>query len=364
MILCMYPWPLRSHLALPDGTGFYVRRDGRDVLIRCTTADGASLYSYTGQDYGWLPAASETREGYVAELSASGSASPELTPYRYIYYRARDPWVDGIVDPTRYTRLEVSFELESTDVLDDDLRFDEISSWVETVVRYFVDMYRLVTQEIDVQRPRADDVAQTNVSVADAGEYTFNRVGSQARFRLYRPILRWTPAPVAGHNKRVRSDEDIAVLSDLLRHGGEIPLSSQLLLDAKEQSHKNGQHDLCVVLAATAFEAYLREALLAACEGRNIQTLSARAGDASHASVDYKRAIAQGDTRRDLLRYVEELSGQTVRGGREHNAWYNDAHEVRNRLVHRGERGVDQDGARKAFDAVAAYIGLIDGKLR
>src|SRR5205085_11480907 len=122
---------------------------GRDVHIECLTLSGARLFSYTGVEYGWLTKESEVVSRYINGVTESD----ERVPVRQIHRKeAEVPFTGGTVDPVKYTRVLVTFEVESTDVLDDEMRVAELEVWLEGVVQHFVDLYRMVTQEADVAR--------------------------------------------------------------------------------------------------------------------------------------------------------------------------------------------------------------------
>jgi len=67
---------------------------------------------------------------------------------------------------------------------------------------------------------------------------------------------------------------------------------------------------------------------------------------------------------RDNLDYVRELSGQAIKGGAEHNNWFTHAYQKRNEIIHNGARGATADDAGRAFNAVVAYMTLINGVLK
>jgi hypothetical protein len=54
MVLCLLPWPIRSHLAFPGEVAFYVATPERDVVIRCNPAKGANVFCLNRNNYEWL----------------------------------------------------------------------------------------------------------------------------------------------------------------------------------------------------------------------------------------------------------------------------------------------------------------------
>lgn len=78
MILCTFSWPTQLHLAVPSGTGLFFNRDGRNVHIECQTFSGAKLFSYTGEDYGWLTKEYEVEGRYVRAVTNDDRKIPFL----------------------------------------------------------------------------------------------------------------------------------------------------------------------------------------------------------------------------------------------------------------------------------------------
>jgi hypothetical protein len=355
-MLCLFPWPLRSHLGLPPDIGYFVHTDSGDAIIRCRTTEGASILSYTGSEYPWL---TSDYPGYKAEWTIRYQSGVAV-PARYTYFRGEDPFIDAVVYPGRYTQLEVAFEIDGYQVLDDEQQFSALLSWVELVVRQFVDLYRALTQEIDVVEPRVEDLDQTNVFVSD--DYAFRSSGFEAEFRPHRPRFHVPQRAALQFHKSETPEPVVDQLTQLLRQGYHLPFSQQLLLQAKQQAHEQHNYDLCIVLIATAFEVFMREILLSTCAARGVATLTTRRGGTA-SSLPYADAVAAGEVRRDLLQYVDELGGDSARDRRKYNAWYTDAYQVRNRIIHRGEVGFNNEVAEKAFTATSTYMDHIRGSL-
>lgn len=352
MILCTFSWPIQMHLAVPPGAGFFFNRGGRDVHIECQTLPGARLFSYTGEDYGWLTKEYETESRYIRAVAGDKKA-----PVRQIHRKeAEVPFTGGTVDPVNYTRVLVTFEIEGTHVLDDETSARGLRDWVEGVVQYFFDLYRLVTQEGDLTRPRIKDAPMVDVLVAD--DYEFNSEVLGGEFRPYRWIYSWEDTGRGGYFKEMMSREKFAALLTLLQSGANPRVFDKLLLDAKEQSLIRDEHDLAIVVAETAFETLLQERLLAACAARGVTDLTVGRGRGA-TQMPYREAIERAQVR-DCLDYVQELSGQNIKGGAEHNNWLTHAYGKRNRIVHGGERGAAVDDVGRAFNAVVAYAGLVD----
>ena len=348
MLLCMFIWPIQSHLAFTSGTSFRFRSGPRDVAIQCETMEGAKLFSYTGEEYGWLTGAYETDQRHARVVSESG----EKAVIRRIYRKIGDNlFTGGVVDPLKYTRVSVTFELDDAHVLDDNSQFEELAAWVESVVQRFVDMYRLVSQEYDITRPRIDDAPIIEVWVAD--DYSFDASGEEIGFNLHKQQWSISEATKPMHLKGNMIEQDFHRLRILLHSGEDAPLHERLILDSREQLFLRGDHDLSIVIAETAFEAFLQSHLLGWCAANGITDLPKRKGQGVK-QVNYVDAIESGQVT-DNLGYVQTLSGVNLKGGVEHNNWFTHAYKKRNAIVHRGTRGATQDDALKALDSVIAY---------
>jgi hypothetical protein len=257
--------------------------------------------------------------------------------------------------------LDVVFELADVAVLDSDAQFVALQQWVEGAVQQFISLYRAISQEHDMVQPRVDELVQTYIFVAD--EYQLGPNGFNASFRPHKPRFHINPLEGYRHSKRHLAQRQVDEFARLLRHGYQLPLSNNLLLDAQEQAHSARQYDLSIIIVAAAFEAFLREVLTEACERKGLQTLT-RQTKQGPVTRDYKEAIARGDTRTDLLQYIDDLGGRSDKSGAAYNAWLYNAFDVRHRIIHRGERGFGDADARKVFEATVAYMDQVRASLQ
>jgi hypothetical protein len=232
---------------------------------------------------------------------------------------------------------------------------------VEDVVRNFVGIYSTITGEIDVVRPRLQDLDQTTVYVSE--EYRFDTQSMSASFEMRPPRFHFPHRPSARFFKDTATEEKLQQFSALLRQGYILPLSGHLMLDAKEQAHLRQQYDVCIILLATAFEVFLREVLVEVCKVRGIKELARQSGKTGK-PWPYKHAIEKGHVLDDLLVYVEQVGGRNYKGQKAYNEWRNDAYEVRNAIVHRGKRGCGDAEADKAYTATALYMEAIQKSLQ
>jgi hypothetical protein len=357
MILCTFSWPIQTHLAVPQNEGFFFSMDGRNVYIDCQTLPGTKLFSYTGEEYGWLTKEYEVISRYIQVVSTSD----KKVPVRQIHRKKDEAsFTGGTADPVKYTRISVTFEVESTDVLDDETSFNELKAWVERVAQHFVDLYRIATQENDVVRLRIKDAPAIDVLVAD--DYEFNAEVLSGNFRLYKWVQSWEEATKVAHFKETMQPERTQVLLELLQSGFSPHIHDRLLLDAKEQSFVRNEHDMAIVIAETAFETFLQARLINWCAANSKATLKVGKGKGEK-DLPYQEAI-EGASVSTNLDFVEEFSSQKIKGGAEYGNWHKHAFTARNGIVHLGIRGAAAEDAGKAFTAVVTFIEFINQVLR
>lgn len=356
MSICRVIWPVRMHLALPPQTFLDFRHEPRDVSIECEVIDGANLYSYTGEDYGWLNGTCDVEQERVKAVSPSRD---KIVIRRIIRKKSDEVFSGGVVDTVKYTRVHVTFEIEDASLLDEEAKLTELRLWVESVVQKFVDLYRLVTSQVDITRPRVADAPVVDFLIAE--EYQFGDSEAVVPFRGHMRRLNWEDTKNINFFKQDMSAEELEKLNSLLRGGKDVALHNQLLLDSKEQSFVRGAHDLSIMIAQTAFETFLQTKLIAWCAVKGQTTLKV-GGSKRGKILPYQQAIEKAQLR-ELLNYVETLSKENVKGSTQHDDWEEYAYEKRNGIVHRGVRGTTQDDARKAFNSVTAYMRLIESTL-
>jgi len=308
-----------------------------------------------------LPWLVEKKAKYVSAFKVS-RAGGDLVPHSDAYFGDESPWVGGTVEYVRYTRLEVVFEVEDLEELENASAFEDLRAWVAGAVQNFVDLYRMAAQEDDVMRPSAYDLTYVVPFVADG--YSVDLDGCEASFHLHKPITTWRPLNVSGHGKPELASDKFELLRDMVRHGYVLPLHYRLLLDAKEQAHIYQQYNLAVVLLSTAFEAFLRERLAQVCPVQKVSFLQSPASPKKQGKfLPFLDAIDRGSVKEDLLTYVEQLSGRRVRDSAEHSIWDRDAFKARNRIAHGVESRVTDAESRAAGEATTAYMALIDSAL-
>jgi hypothetical protein len=161
-------------------------------------------------------------------------------------------------------------------------------------------------------------------------------------------------------NKKVLSEDTLNLFGEFLQSGRSIPLYQQLLLEAKEQGHINEKYELSVIKIGTAFEVFLQELLVKACESLGINELQVE----GKTTKNYKEAI-QGGNLRDLLRkYLKQIIGNnSILSVKEYNHWHSKAYTLRNEIIHSGRMNVSEKEAMLAFESTTKLINLISDKV-
>jgi hypothetical protein len=349
----MFRLAVHEHIALPDDGAFYVQSEGRVATIYCRTRSGSRIFSYSGEDYGWLCGKVTTQD--VTLVSGSGDRS---IPFRHMrYVDDRDAFTAGTIDLVRYRLVDLSVEIGDRSVIANTETFSEIKHWAARTLRTFINWYRYVTVGIDVAMPRMADSPFIEVWYASEGAIT--RDGITAQFNLVARELNWLPLAGQSQLKQNAKHDQIVQLERLMESGEPVPLHIEITLDARERSHRNGDYGLSIVLIGTAFEVFLRRRLLGKCDRLQLTRLP------SHPTSDYREVIEDGNVRKTFLKEVAPfLAGGSVVSNSEHQRWYDRAYVPRNEIVHTGRRGRSAADAEAAFNAVNEYIDYLDRRLR
>ncbi len=203
------------------------------------------------------------------------------------------------------------------------------------------------------------------VSVAE--EYTFDGFRLEGTFRSYKQTVAWHEVNERNLTGQPISQSELSELGRLLGSGQPVELHHRLLLDAKEQAFVHHQPDLAVVLIGTAFDVFLQHKIVEAADALGYTDLPLDPKKAKKSQpvqrAPVTEAVARGGVQERLLRYVEMLTKKTLLGTRIHNDWFDRAFNVRNRVIHKGFRALQQADAQQAFEATNAYMRFIETSL-
>ncbi len=358
MVLVRMIRPIEANLLVPDDTIFFIRETPRNIWIRLSRAEGARLYSYTGENFSWIPGMPGVNMDLDNRVNAVGPEGQEVAVRTIRGTIADGRFQGGTWDSEHYTWAEIAFEIDDEAILDDDEQYQELKRWTESVLQNLVHLYQLVTGEADVAGTRIDHSAVVDVWVANRYTFTPNRM--EADFRLKGAWLSWSSALKPFFKPLIHADK-LAYLCGLVQGRVQPKVWQRLMLEAVGLSQNRGEHDLAIVTLETAFEIYFKEILQAYCESRNVLELPDKRGRGPN-TLDRDEAMDRADVR-ELFRFVKYLTGADVRGGREGQAWYDNAYEPRNQIAHGGTRGYSEDDVRAALEAVNSLMTVIDRTL-
>jgi hypothetical protein len=266
-------------------------------------------------------------------------------------------FVESVSDYLSVTFFDVNFEIAAAPSADDQAALGAVFARGFAIARRFIQAYRSLTNETDVFVPSPSDTFAAELWLAD--DYIFNEDVVEGSFRSAGRHVTWHLPTKTGLTKPKPDAARIAALASALRTSTDIPVYVELLQEAQEQYVHHEDYRLAVVLLISAFEHFLQERLLREVDFRRIMLLPARKKAPS--SVPVREAILNGRVRDELLGlYTAMLSGTKILQSAEYSAWFREAYEVRNGLIHRGKISVDRAVADKAFAANWAFIQFID----
>ena len=353
MQLCAFKWAILAHVALPTGVNFFATIDGRKTALRFETAEGAYLFSYTGEDYFWL--AEPKRINFHPILSI-----PEYNDvvFRRIY--AEDDtnlFSGGIADPTKYSLVHLFFEIENEKEINDSIIFRHLREWAAKVYNDFINLYAAVTGDVTISKLNLTELP--SVMVWTTNKYSISDTAMEANFSLYsgKAEITWRDPRKIGQIKIEASRDAVNKLAERWRVNYRLKPFEQLLIDAKEQSLFRGNHDLSIVISETAFEIFIQSSLIAASEQKK-RTSFPNKRDKKAKDINYKQAIERGNIH-TLFWYIELLTKKDVTRFPEYRAWKDDAYQLRNEIIHRGGRGYSENQAEGAFNVVNRFIDAV-----
>src|ERR1043166_4016790 len=119
---------------------------------------------------------------------------------------------------------------------------------------------------------------------------------------------------------------------------------------------------MSIITSGTAFEVFLQNRLGVTCERIKTQTLPARN---SKDRIRYLLALETGNVQTDLLRYVDLLAPAIapIKTCPQYSRWKSKAYDVRNKIIHRGQRDITESQANDAFLAVQEFIAYLESSL-
>lgn len=162
--------------------------------------------------------------------------------------------------------------------------------------------------------------------------------------------------------RRLPIDENVkTAILQFLQSGRELGVHERILLQARELLTMQGDYEMSVITSGTAFEVFLQNRLVQSCQSTQTQTLP----DRSKKAVDYPEAIETGNVQADLLKFVDLLAPAIapVRQRSQYLDWKMHAYDIRNKIVHRGQRGITESQAKDAFRVVQDFMTYLNANL-
>ena len=353
MPLCIFKWAIHNHIALPSKNDFFATIDGRKTVLRFETMDGANLFSYTGEDYFWLTEPSRIKFHPVLSVPDYNDVV-----FRRIY--AEDDtnlFSGGISDPTKYSLVNLFFEIEDERVIGDDIIFLHYREWSAKVYNDFINLYAAITGDITISKLNPTELP--SVMVWTTNKYNITDIPLETNFHIYngKAEITWRNPSKTGQIKIEAAQEDVNKLAERWYNNYRLAPFEQLLIDAKEQSLFRGNHDISIIIGETAFETFVQGRLIAASEQRQRTTFPNKIGEKAK-NIHYRRAIEGGNIH-TLFWYIKLLTTRDVTHFPEYRLWKDKAYQLRNELIHRGGRGYNESQAEDAFNAVSNFITAI-----
>ncbi len=326
-------------------------RRGRRFVLCCRRRSGREIFSYTENPQEWLAGGT----GFRSYRVTSYRGSEERLAREIIWRGGGDPFAcGGVVDAVSFVILEIAYEIADTAELATDDGQAASYRLVDDVVRDLTYLFRAVGQDDDIPSLSLQDAAAIYVDVAE--DFRFEGTGWAGRFRGVTRHVNWVGTRQRNLWKPELTPAEVERFQRLSSQHGNPSVELRLLLDAKEASHMQDDHDGAIVLMGTAFEAGTKSAILGGCANRGVVTLTIGRGE-DRAPVT--EAVEHGGLTRHLMEYVTQLGGLDVKQRPEYTSWYNQAYQPRNTILHQGYRGSSAQEARAAFEATDTLLALI-----
>ncbi|BFT72337.1 hypothetical protein [Paenibacillus sp. P36] len=348
MARCMFRFLFNIALSLPEDTEYKVNYKDHESLIKLKSIKGANISSYRGEDYSWI---TKIQENLV---TARIKLTTEDIVQKYIkFYSDQHHFSAGIIEPTNYSVIEVSFTIPSKHFLEKNL--DQLERDASEIINYTINAYRLIFQENEMPLPQASDSPAIEVWFSESAEKGDGYID-----------YKFIPYHINFNHKKKKRDkigqfeDNLKLFKEFIHEGTAISLYQELMLDAIEQGVIRNKYEIAVVKIGTAFEIFMQGLLVSSCEKLNIDKLQT-GRDTKH----FKLAIQEGKLIEDLLKkYLKTfVDTNSILSVKEYNHWHLKAYTLRNEIVHNGRTNVSEDEAIKAFVSTNNLVTLITDKI-
>lgn len=351
---CMFRYYFDINLAIPKDRGFHINLNGRNAFLRFITIEGEKITSFTTGTYVWLTGEEDDVKHYLVKGITQNNKKIPIRQYCINEKEGLNK--SGIIDKMKYTIVEVMFNIEDHEKLDDDKFLKKIKNDIRDYLDYFTDVYRLATQDMSFEKNVLDRTPIIEILTKEE-KFDLSKEIIEGKCKFHKRIIDWSQAP-SNYNKPILNKQQLKIIGDLLQNK-QIRLSEKILIDAKEEAHINKNYEVSVILSQNAFEVFVQNILIESCKILGIKKLQGR-----NKKKNFKEAITNGNIRRDLLKkYLTKIIGENLSGGKHYNRWYNNAYSLRNDIIHKGKYKVSSEEAKNAFLAVRNFINIIIDKV-
>lgn len=355
MAICMFRFLFDIKLGLPEMERFNIHHQGITCIISTKIVKGSNITSYSRDNYSWITKNKE-EDRQVEEINISGKFKGDLELLRCVkYFKNRDIFSGGLIEPSSFTIFEILFEIPNRKYLEKEENMTSLKEKATKILVYFIDAYRLVSQESDVYVPAIHEAKIFEVLYSDS-----NFKQERCTFSTFSRNHYWGRIPRP--DKEVLSPDKINKLSEFLKNDTRISIHERLLLDAKEQSILNKNYEVSILKINTAFEVFMQNLLINACHMLNYKELPVGRGKLE--LLDRKNcveAILEGSIVNDLLKkYLYIILGsKSITTVSEYNKWHEHTYEKRNKIIHGGLSNISEEDAMLAFKSTTSLINKI-----
>jgi hypothetical protein len=343
--LCVVTFTYHGNLAFTEAISVRYRLASGPYAVSCSPVGGAAIYSYVDADASWLK--DETQKEAYRLLDS------RERPLKFTYLTMGPPSKPlGTVEPQRFCRCEIAFEIEGTIESTESQAFGAAIDRALYAFDKFVDLYRWASNALDAQRPYLEKLSIVEVWVAS--DYTWLDDEITGNLMSVGRRLIWDNVRLDSRYREPMDPPEFARFQGQLSKGCTLSTAQQLLLDAREQSQLQRQHDLGIVLSAMAVEVHLRYRIGTECADRSVTELAIGRGNTAR-NLPVEEALERASLD-DLFRILEVLSSMTLKGTAVYNAWREHTHRQRSAIVHMGAIGRTEADAIRAWEAARNLV--------
>lgn len=327
------------------------------MSISTLSRDGAHATSFEGMDFSWIDKYDDDSHKIVISEDEV-KFDREVVDFRMDWAHA--DFRGGQIVPSRFTVVSLFTELPH---VDEAKGFSLVAhvNWAEAVLQHLIDVYRGVADDafITMHDTKATQIVLFGVAHQP---YTFNERMSTGAFSCNLHHIK-IQHPILFGRRRSPIDQPVQTkILEFLRSGKAVAPHERILLQARELISIDSNYEMSIITSGTAFEVFLQNRLGVTCERIKTQTLPARN---SKDRIRYLLALETGNVQTDLLRYVDLLAPAIapIKTCPQYSRWKSKAYDVRNKIIHRGQRDITESQANDAFLAVQEFIAYLESSL-